>query len=158
MKQSVRKIIPILFLVFLAAFAVISLLSKRHAPIDQWSSQLVSEKITWVELSKGYGVEQFSYTISEHDYDELIEILKTITEKNSSRREKERRLEDGYRLAFFYEDKLWLFKCCEDQIVSLMFEDKETGTYYGCEGKLLYIDSPALWNYIKNTIDTNVNK
>jgi len=34
-----------------------------------------------------------------------------------------------------------------------MFADRETGAYYGCEGTQLYINSPILWNYIKNTVD-----
>ena len=128
-------------------------LKNRHAKIDEWSSSLVIEKIDLAEASREYGIDTLNYTLSQEDYRELIPVLYTVKENRSSRKEISRHLEEGYRLAFFYEGKLWLFKCCENEVVSLMFEDAETGAYYGCEGKLLYIKSPELWHYIINTVN-----
>lgn len=153
MKNRFRRIFLLVFLTVLVAGLAAAFRLNAHADIDEWSSRLIPENITLAEFSKGYGVEQCNYTLPKEFYGELVEILRNVTEKNSSRAETERRLEEGYRLAFFYEEKLWLFKCCENQIVSLTFADKETGAYYGCEGKLLYINSPELWNYIRNSVD-----
>ncbi len=120
----------------------------RYTSIDQWSSQLVPEKVEWAQVSVRYGVEEHSYNVTEEEYPLLIDLLKTVTEDVSSRKDVSRRLEDGQRLAFFYEGKLWLFKCCEDSVVSLTFQDMETGKQYGCEGTQLYIWSLQLWEYI----------
>lgn len=158
MKPKVHKIFTLACFIFVVCLTIALLCCNRYSAIDQWSSQLVPEKITLAELSKEYGVEKLSYTVQKQSYNELIEILNTITERNCSRKEKAQSLEDGYRLAIFYEGKLWLFKCCENQIVSLTFADHETGAYYGCEGKQLYINNPVLWNYIKNTIDEKANE
>jgi len=100
MKCKVQKIIFPVCLVLLCSFVAALLYQKRRAAIDQWSSQLIPEKITLAELSKEYGAERVGYTVPEQAYDELIEVLKTVTEKNSSRKEKVRRLEEGYRLVF----------------------------------------------------------
>jgi len=150
----VRKrmlILVVLFVLLLIAVGIC--LKNRHAKIDEWSSRLVLEKVEMASVSKGYGVEAVSYVLSKEDYTRLLLLLQAIKEDVSSRKETSRRLEAGYRLAFFYEGKLWLFKCCENEVVSLMFEDAETGVYYGCEGDLLYIKSPELWRYIVNTVD-----
>ena len=147
-----RKRICVLLLIsvfFLAGSWYV--LNNRHAKIDEWSSSLIAEKIEWAEVSVEYGTQARRYVLSEEEYPMLLSLLRSVTEDNSSRKERSTRLEEGYRLVFFYDGKLWLFKCCEEEVVSLMFEDAETGAYYGCEGSLLYITCPELWHYIVDT-------
>ncbi|MBQ7094228.1 MAG: hypothetical protein IJN84_06915, partial [Clostridia bacterium] len=60
---------------------------------------------------------------------------------------------DGYMMALYRDEKLWLFKALADGSVGLMFEDAETGAMYDCEGSLLRIESEALWNYIVKVTD-----
>ncbi|MBQ8728428.1 MAG: hypothetical protein IJY83_08110, partial [Oscillospiraceae bacterium] len=58
-----------------------------------------------------------------------------------------------YALAFYYEDKLWLFQCQTDKSIQLTFEDRQTSEYYGCAEAPLYVDYPELWAYITDTIN-----
>ena len=148
-KRNIRFVVLVVTLIL----AVGVVLENRHAKIDEWSSSLTIEKIDWAEVSREYGTEKISYVLSEEDYTQLLPLLRSVKESICSRRESYRRMEEGYRLALFYEEKLWLLKCCQQEVVSLMFEDAETGAYYGCEGKLLYIHSPELWRYIVDTVE-----
>lgn len=152
MKQKLRRwILPILILL-LAAGGILVYNQTRYEQIDHWSGSLVLENIDLAEIASGYGVERISYTLTQEDYTVLLPLLQTITEDISSRKQTAKGLEDGSRLVFYYEDTLWLFKCCEGEVVSLTFQDAETGGKYGCEGSLLYFKSPALWHYIRNTV------
>ena len=149
-----NHIIILCFLITGLAATIFRLNWGRYADIDEWSQNLSAEKVGWVQVAKEYGTEKYSYMLHEYEYEKLITLLESVTEDTCSRKEKSSSLEDGYRLALFYDEKLWLFKCCKDEIVSLMFEDAETGAYYGCEGKQLYIQNSELWNYIITTTDT----
>lgn len=130
----------------------------RYTPIDEWSSGLVPEAVESVTVSRGYGVEKISYPVPREEYADVIAVLKTVTEKSSSRKYPEAAGDrNDHNMAFFYGGKLWLFQCREAGYVSLTFADGETGARYGCEGKLLYIRSDGLWNYIMNTVNAKAN-
>lgn len=153
MKRTGRIILLAVILIAAVTGALLFWYSHRYTPIDRWSGNLVPEKISWAQVSREYGIAKDSYVLAEEEYAELLSMLRTVTEAVSSRKEKAKRLEAGYRLEFFYEGTLWLFKCCENGIVSLTFDSAETGAIYGCEGSLLYINSPDLWTYVVNTVD-----
>jgi len=119
---------------------------------EEWSSSLTSDKIEWAETAKGYGIEEISYTVPESEFGALSELLGGITDENCFRRKPEAD-DNDYRLALYRDDKLWLFKCLEDGTIGLMFNDPETGAYYGSEGALLIIEYPELWEYITSTVD-----
>ena len=112
-------------------------------------------QVEGVEVSRGYGVEKISCTVPADEYDQVVAVLGTVRESVCTRQYPE---EAGDRnetnMAFFTDGKLWLFQCRENGYVSLTFEDAKTGAVYGCEGKLLYIHSEALWNYIMDTVNT----
>ena len=135
-------------------FCVRCIRSHRHADIDAWSGDLTALAVEYAEMAKGYGVEKEACHMEPYKYGELLELLeKTVTEDNASRSERTARLESGHRLALQYQGRLWLFQCCEGNVVSLTFEYVETGAYYGCENGSLYLNSPELWSYIVDTVD-----
>lgn len=134
-------------------FCIHCVRTHRHADIDEWSQSLSVLAVGYAQVAKGYGTEKVAYNIPAYEYNELIEVLKTVTEDNCSRTEHVNELESDHRLGLQYKGRLWLFKCREEGWVSLTFADVETGAYYGCKGDLLYIDSPELWNYIVDTVD-----
>ena len=155
-----KKRYVLLIVVLLAAviaegiFCIRCIREHQHAAIDEWSSDLTALAVEYAEMAKGYGVEKEACQIEPYEYDELLEVLeRTVTEDNSSRSERAARLESGHRLALQYQGRLWLFQCCEGNVVSLTFEYVETGAYYGCENGSLYLSSPELWNYIVDTVD-----
>lgn len=126
----------------------------RHAKIDEWSGALTADKVAWAEVAADYGIHKQSYDLAPEEYAALVELLRTVTEENSARKSPASGERIDYRLSLHADGKLWLFHCRNDGLVALTFNDPETGAYFGCEGKLLYIDSPALWEYIVDTVDS----
>ena len=124
----------------------------QPASFGEWTGTLTAEAIQWAETAKGYGIEKVSHTVPESERDALSTLLTAITDEHCFRRKPEAE-DNGYRLALYRDDKLWLFKCLADGTIGLMFHDGETGAYYGSEGDLLIIESPDLWNYIVETVD-----
>ena len=158
MRKRDRILVLVLLLAVIAegAFCIRCLRQHRHADIDAWSSDLTALAVEYAEMAKGYGVEKEACHIEPYEYDALLEMLeRTVTEDNSSRSERAARLESGHRLALQYQGRLWLFQCCEENVVSLTFEYVETTAYYGCENGSLYLNSPELWSYIVDTVDAN---
>lgn len=142
--------------VVIAAAAVVFTFTgaqERYASFGEWTESLTADDIQWAEAANGYGIEEISYTVPENEFDDLTVLLSTILDEHCIRKDPEAD-DNGYRLALYRDDKLWLFKCLEDGSIGLMFNDPETGADYGCEGKLLIIDCPALWDYIKETVDS----
>lgn len=130
----------------------------RYIPIDEWSNALTPESVESVMVSRGYGVEKISYAVPAEEYADVIAVLQTVTEESSTRKYPDAAGDrNDHNMAFFYGGKLWLFQCRETGFVSLTFADGETGARYGCEGKLLYIHSDKLWNYIMDTVNTKAN-
>ena len=119
----------------------------------EWTSSLTSSDIELVTVSKFFGLEQRSYTIPEEDYQGLVNIFNGIEAKDLSNDKPQSENADGYMMALYRDEKLWLFKALADGSVGLMFEDAETGAMYDCEGSLLRIESEALWQFIKDTVD-----
>ena len=154
MKHKKQILVGILVVIFCTVGAA-AFLTNRHEKIDAWSSVVTVEDIALAEVASGYGVDQRSYDITPEEYPELTAVLRTVTEKNSTRKKTTDSERLDYRLALYTHGKLWLFHCLEDKTVSLMFNDRETGAYFGCQGKLLYIDSPELWEYIVTLVDDN---
>lgn len=138
-------------LVLLLCLSGVFLLTPSHAPIDQWSSSLTEGAIEIAEVASDYGIAARRYAIPQEEYRTLVALLRSVTEANSSRKPPKDLERIDCRLALHCNGKLWLFHCYENELLGLMFHDAETGAYYGCEGKLLYIDSPLLWEYIVNT-------
>lgn len=147
-----KWIIPV-SVILAVVLGIFSFRANRYTPIDEWSSQLTQEKVEWAEVACGYGEEKISYDIPAEEYEMLLQVLKTISEDNSARKVPEGTERTDYRLALHYDGKLWLFSCKTGGFVGLTFEDAETGAVYGCEGKILYIDSPDLSRYICGLID-----
>lgn len=150
--KKLKWIIPVVAALLLIA-AGLYFRANRYTPIDEWSGSLSEEKIEWAQLAYGYGEERLSYDIPSGEYDLLLDLLKTVSEEHSVRKAPEGTKRTEYRLALRYDGKLWLFSCKTNGLVCLTFEDAETGAIYGCEGKSLYIDSPDLSFYIRNTVD-----
>ncbi len=119
----------------------------------EWTSSLTASDIELAEVSKFFGLEQRSYTIPEEDYQGLVNIFNGIEAKDLSNDKPQSENTDGYRMALYRDEKLWLFKALADGSVGLMFEDAETGAMYDCEGSLLRIESETLWNYIVKVTD-----
>ena len=135
--------------------ACICFLYPRYTPIDQWSSSLTEGGIDIAEVASDYGTAARRYEIHREEYPALVALLRTVTEANSSRKAPKELQRTDHRLALHYEGKLWLFHCYEGGTLGLMFHDAETGARFGCEGKLLYIRSPELWEYIVSTVEEN---
>lgn len=150
--KKLKRIIPALAAVLVIA-AGLYFRANRYTPIDEWSSNLSEEKIDWAEAACGYGEEKISYDIPSEEYDLMINVLKTISEENSTREVPVGTGRTEYRLTLHYDGKLWLFNCKSNALVGLTFEDAETGAVYGCEGKTLYINSSDLGLWIQNTVD-----
>ena len=125
-----------------------------YTKIDEWSSNLTAESIEWAQVAVGFGIEKRSYDLTPNEYDELLSSLKTVTDATSSREAPDNCTKNNYYLALRCDQKLWLFQCYDSGVTSLTFEDRDTSAYYGCEDSLLYIDSPILWNYILNTVNS----
>ena len=119
----------------------------------EWTSSLTADNIETVTLSKYFGLEQRRYTIPKEDYQSLVNIFGSIEAKDLSNDKPQSENADGYMMALYRDEKLWLFKALADGSVGLMFEDAETGAMYDCEGSLLRIESEALWQFIKDTVD-----
>lgn len=155
-KKPKMAIYTLIAVVLIAAIAVACTFTgakdKPHS-FTKWTESLSVEDIQLAEVSKEYGNEKISYTIPESDYEELCTLLKAISDDDCSRKKPEGNNEDGYRLVLYRADKLWLFKCLDDGTVALMFNDEETGAYFGCEGTLLIIESQELWAFIVKTVE-----
>ena len=152
-KMALYTVIAVVVIAAVAVGCTFTGAKDQPASFEEWTSSLTGEAIEWAETAKGYGVEEISYTVPESEFDDLSALLATITDENCSRKKPEAANEAGYRLALYRDDKLWLFKCLADGTIGLMFNDAETGAYYGSEGKLLIIEHPELWNYIVDTVD-----
>ncbi len=152
-KMAVYTLIAVLLIAAVAIACTFTGAKDRPHSFTEWTESLTVEEIQWAQASKEYGVEKIYYTVPAEEMDKLRAILCSITDDACSRKKPEGDNEDGYRLALYRADKLWLFKCLSDGTIGLMFNDAETGAYFGCEGSLLIIESPELWNYIVDTVD-----
>lgn len=152
-RKSIWKILIPAALILIVIAGIVSVLGNQHVRIDEWSSALVPEKIDWAEAGQGYGAEKISYSLTEADYGELVPLLALVTEENSSREFPDGVDRMDYRLAVHYDGQLWLFHCYTNELVSVTFDTPETAAYYGCESSPLVVESPALWQYIVNTVD-----
>ncbi len=157
MSEKSKKIRILIFVLAVIVLAVTVFIwwNNRYTKIDEWSGRLTPWQVEWVEVSRGYGVDKISYTVPAGEYDQVVAVLGTVRESVSTRKYPEDAGDrNEHNMAFFSDGKLWLFQCRENGYVSLTFEDAETGAVYGCEGKLLYIHSEELWNYIVDTVNT----
>lgn len=152
-KMALYTAIAVIVIAAVAVGCTFTGAKDQPASFEEWTSSLTGEAIEWAETAKGYGIEEISYTIPESEFDNLSTLLGTITDENCFHKKPEADDENGYRLALYRDDKLWLFKCLADGSIGLMFNDPETGAYYGSEGSLLIIEYPELWNYIVDTVD-----
>lgn len=148
-----KRILWMAMILLLCLGGLLLFLGSRHGKIEEWSGALTVGKIAWAEASQGYGVDKVSYSVSPLEYPQLVQVLQSVTEEASRRKAPKNDDRIDYRLALHTDGKLWLFHCRDSGMVDLMFSDPATGDYFGCEGKLLYIDSPELWSYIVNTVD-----
>ena len=153
-KRRLTAIIILLIFCIAATIGFANWQNNRHAKIDEWSGAVREEGFDWAEAASGYGVEKISYTFSQEDYTALTELLHGVTEDNSTRKRPDDAEQIDCRLSLSYEGKLWLFHCQSNGMVSITFEDPETGAYYGCEGSLLYVNVPKLHQFILDTVDT----
>ena len=151
LKKAAKIIYCIIPLIIVAVIAIFVIQNNKHAKIDEWSSSITTDQIELAEVSKGYGINQEKKVISASEYSKLTELLNTITEKDCSRKCPAGADYNDCNLALRYDSKLWLFKCMDNGIISLAFEDIDTATYYGCKNSLLYINDPELWKYIMNS-------
>lgn len=126
-------------------------LFRRYPSFTEWVNTLTVDEIEWAEAAKGYGADKVSYTLTESDYEDLVGLFKNLGEDDFSRKNPGGASTDVH-LPLYRQDKLWLFKCLDDGTVGLMFNDPETGAYFGCEGRYLIIYSEELWNYIAELV------
>ena len=154
MRDKGSLIVPILVI-----FAIVLLSNPKDKPvkIEEWSGNLSAGLVEWAEVSVGYGDEQLSYTVPAGEYEELITRLETVRDDVTSLKRPKGIQKNDYDLALMYDQKLWLFQCYDGGIISLALE-AEVAEYYDCGNALLYIDSPALWEYIVDTVDRNATK
>ena len=154
MRDKGSLIVPILVI-----FAIVLLSNPKDKPvkIEEWSGNLSAEQMEWAVVSKGYGEEQISYDLPAGEYEELITQLETVTGEVTSLKRPKGIHKNDYDLALMYDQKLWLFQCYDSGIISLALE-AEVAEAYDCGNSLLYIDSPALWEYIIDTVDSKAAK
>jgi hypothetical protein len=131
--------------------------NNKQAKFFQWSSNLVVEKMEFAEVNKRDDTGIWSYEISTDEYNELVSLLKTV-EKDTKKRKVEDASYNDYYLAFQYEQKTWILNCMTDGSMRVVFDTLETAEYYGYDKKSLFIDSPELWEYILNTVDSKASK
>ena len=152
-KMAVYTLVAVLLVATIAVGCTFTGAKEKPHSFTEWTESLTAEDIQLAEVSKAYGVEKTSYVLTVSDYQNLCSIINGITEDDCSVVKPKGSNEDGYRMALYREDKLWLFKCLSDGTIGLMFNDAETGAYFGCEGSLLIIDCPDLWSFIVDTVD-----
>jgi len=128
--------------------------SNKYTKIDEWSSGLTADGFQWAEASSGYAGEKVSYSLNGEDFEILSELLHEVTEKNCTRKYPRDSERIDYRLSFEYEGKLWLFHFLSNGMIDINFEDLETAAYYGCDDSQLYVNSPDLYNYILDTVNS----
>ncbi len=153
-KMAVYTLAAVVIIASVAMICTFTGAKDKPASFEEWTSSVTAENIQWAEMAKEYGAEEISYTVPENEFQDLAQLLGTITDDYCFRKDTGGANEEGYRLALYRDDKLWLFKCLDDGTIGLMFEDAATGAHYGCEGKLLIIESPAIWEYIKGSVDS----
>lgn len=129
----------------------------QRAKIDEWSSSLAADQLEWAEAAKGNGSEKCSYEIPQAEYSELVSVLKTVAE-DAKPRKAETGCPNDYYLTIQQEQKLWSFQCLDNGCISVVFDSAETAAYYGYEDAALLIDSPELWKYIVDTVDSKGKK
>ncbi len=152
-KMAVYTLIAVVLIAAIAVGCTFTGADDRPHSFTEWTESLRAEDIQIAEVAKEYGTEKTAYTIQEEEYAELVAILSAIGDEDCAQTKPEGNNEDGYRLVLYRADKLWLFKCLSDGTVGLMFNDAETGAYFGCEGSLLIIDCPDLWAYIIRMVE-----
>ena len=153
-KMAVYTFVAVVIIAAVAMICTFTGAKDKPASFEEWTSSVTEENIQWAEMAKEYGMEEISYTISGTEFRELAQLLGTITDGDCSRKNSISANEEGYRLALYRDDKLWLFKCLDDGNLILQFNDIETASHYGCDGKCLIIESPELWEYIKGSVDS----
>ena len=151
-KMAVGTLIAVVLIAVVACACTFTGAKSRGEPFTDWTESLTAKDVQHIEISKYFGVKQVSYEMPEENYGDLVTLFRGITGEDCST-DGPQSDDTDYRMAFYRADKLWLFKCMEDGTVGLMFNDAETGAYFGCEGELLIIDSPELWALIKETAD-----
>lgn len=145
---------PAILLIVVAMFCFFR---PRYVHFTDWAATLTTDQIQQAHFAKNYGVDKISYDAPESDFPAIIALLQSVTEDQCTRKKAFSTVEEDYRLTFFFQNKLWLFKCREDKTVTLTFEDHETAKIFGCENKTLVIRNEELWNYIITIVDTYGN-
>lgn len=152
-KMAIYTLVAVILIAAVAVGCTFTGAKEKNHSFTEWTESLTAEDIQLAEVSKAYGVEKTSYVLTVSEYQSLCSMLNGITEDDCSVVKPKGSNEDGYRMALYRADKLWLFKCLSDGTIGLMFNDAETGAYFGCEGSLLIIDCPDLWSFIVDTVD-----
>ncbi len=152
-KMAVYTLVAVILIAAIAVGCTFTGAKEGPHSFTEWTESLTAEDIQLAEVSKAYGVEKMSYVLTVNEYQSLCSMLNGITEDDCSVLKPKGSNEDGYRMALYRADKLWLFKCLSDGTIGLMFNDAETGAYFGCEGSLLIIDCPDLWSFIVDIVD-----
>ena len=152
-KMAVYTLVAVILIAAIAVGCTFTGATEEPHSFTEWTESLTAEDIQLAEVSKAYGVEKTSYILTVSEYQSLCSMLNGIVEDDCSVMKPKGSNEDGYRMALYRADKLWLFKCLSDGTIGLMFNDAETGAYFGCEGSLLIIDCPDLWSFIVRMVD-----
>lgn len=152
-KMAVYTLVAVILIAAIAVGCTFTGAKDSPHSFTEWTESLTAEDIQLAEVSKAYGIEKTSYILTVSEYQSLCSMLNGITENDCSVMKPKGSNEDGYRMALYRADKLWLFKCLSDGTIGLMFNDAETGAYFGCEGSLLIIDCPDLWSFIVRMVD-----
>lgn len=151
-KMAVFTIVILVLLVQLILGVIFTGAKPEYASFSEWADELVVDKMEWVQVSKGVGPEKLSYSLSEEEVEQFCRLLESIPEEKCYRRGEFVAEYEEYRIMFMYAGKDMGFKCLEDGTVQLLPHTELPE--FTPEGKVLVIDSPELWNYIVDTVDT----
>lgn len=135
-----------LLTIIAVVICIVATQSDCRVKIDEWSQNLVTDKIELAVISKNYGVNTRRYTLTPEEYDELITLLSDVTEKNIRKKLPSDASKTDCRLELYYDGSLWLFNCYDYGAIVLVFES-ETAEHYGYNGAV-YFNIPDLCDYI----------
>ena len=126
---------------------------EESASFGQWATELDRQQLQWVQAEPGDGEPSTSYLFPEQELDQVVTILKTITDNQISRGQLTEDI--AFRLIVVYQDILWQFQCTDSGTICVTFSDADTAACYGCIGEQLLIDNPELWEFIRDTVETS---
>ena len=124
---------------------------EEAASFTQWADELDRQQLQWVQAETGDGEPSTSYLFPEEELDQVVDILKTITDDQITRGQLTE--EVAFRLVVVYQDVLWQFQCTDSGIIGVSFSDADTAACYGCIGEQLLIDNPRLWEFIRQRVE-----